>query len=149
MRVLPIFVVAMFIMVPKAYAANGLIVTQSKHSVSDTADQLVSVLEDKGMTVFERINHAEGAKSAGLELRPTELVIFGNPKVGTLLMLCSQSVAIDLPQKILIWQDPAGGVWLTYNDPSYLMKRHDLQGCDKVLGKISAALSNLAAAAAQ
>lgn len=101
------------------------------------------------MTVFERINHSKGAKSAGLELRPTEVVIFGNPKVGTPLMLCSQSVAIDLPQKMLIWQDQAGDVWLAYNDPGYLAKRHNIEGCDEVLGKISTALGNFAAAAAR
>ncbi len=149
MRVFQIFVVAMLFVASSVYADNGLIVTQSKHSVSDTADQLVSVLEGKGMTVFERIDHSKGARSAGLELRPTEVVIFGNPKVGTPLMLCSQSVAIDLPQKMLIWQDEAGDVWLAYNEPGYLAKRHNIEGCDEVLGKISTALGNFAAAAAR
>ena len=82
-----------------------------------------------------------------MSLRPTEVVIFGNPKVGTPLMNCAQSVAIDLPQKALIWQDEAGEVWLAYNDPAYLAGRHKIEGCDEVLKKVSGALANFAAAA--
>ena len=100
------------------------------------------------MTVFARINHAQGAKNADLELRPTQLIIFGNPKVGTPLMQCSQSIAIDLPQKMLIWQDQLGDVWLTYNNPSYLATRHNVKGCDEVLDKVSTAIANFANAAA-
>jgi uncharacterized protein (DUF302 family) len=92
--------------------------------------------------VFKRIDHAAGAQKVGKTLRPTELVIFGNPKVGTPLMLCSQSVAIDLPQKALIWQDEAGQVWISYNDPQYLALRHNIRGCDKVLKKVAGALGN-------
>lgn len=80
------------------------------------------------MTVFTRIDHSAGAKKVDKELRPTELVIFGNPKVGTPLMQCVQTVAIDLPQKMLIWQDEAGTTWLSYNNPSYLAKRHHIRG---------------------
>lgn len=149
MRVSHLFVIVMLFVAPNAFADNGLVVTQSQHSVSETGDRLVSVLEDKGMTVFDRINHGEGAKKVGLELRPTEVVIFGNPKVGTPLMQCSQSVAIDLPQKMLVWEDEAGDVWLAYNDPGYLAERHDIAGCDEVLGKVSGALENFAAAAAR
>ena len=96
-------------------------------------DRLKYRFLEKGMTVFLRINHSEGARRVGMELRPTELVIFGNPKVGAPLMQCSQTVAIDLPQKALIWQDESGQVWLTYNDPPYLAKRHDIDGCKAVL----------------
>ncbi|MEX1226878.1 MAG: DUF302 domain-containing protein [Marinobacter sp.] len=149
MRIFQIFAIALLLVASNAFADNGLVMTQSKHSVSDTGDKLVSVIEDKGMKVFARVNHAEGAKSADLELRPTEVVIFGNPKVGTPLMLCSQSVAIDLPQKMLIWEDEAGDVWLAYNNPDYLAERHDIEGCDEVLGKVSTALGNFAAAAAR
>jgi uncharacterized protein (DUF302 family) len=99
------------------------------------------------MTVFIRINHAEGAQKVGKKLRPTELVVFGNPKVGTPLMQCSQSVAIDLPQKALIWEDEAGLVWLSYNDPRYLAKRHGITECVNVIKKIEKALSNFAHAA--
>ncbi|WP_165856862.1 DUF302 domain-containing protein [Marinobacter sp. JSM 1782161] len=130
-------------------AADGLITVQSPHSVETTADNLEAVLDAKGMTVFTRIDHALGAREAGLDLRPTEVVIFGNPKVGTPLMQCTQSVAIDLPQKALIWQDAEGQVWVGYNDPQYLKERHDIEGCDEVVGKIEKALGALVGAAVE
>ncbi len=99
------------------FAADGLISIKSSHDVQRTADRLENTLRGKGMTVFIRINHAEGAQKVGKKLRPTELLIFGNPKVGTPLIQCSQSVAIELPQKALIWEDETGNVWLYYNDP--------------------------------
>jgi len=126
---------------------HGLINIKSFHSVKSTADRLEKALAAKGMTIFARINHAEGAKKVGKILRPTELIIFGNPKVGTPLMQCKQTVAIDLPQKALIWQDRSGQVWFTYNNPTYLVKRHAIKGCDKVIYKISNALANFAKAA--
>lgn len=129
-------------------AAEGMVDVKSAHSVSVTADRLETILGSKGMTVFKRIDHAAGAKKAGKELLPTELLIFGNPKVGTPLMLCSRSIAIDLPQKALIWQDAAGDTWISYNDPQFLKLRHNTQGCDKVLNKVSMALGNFANKAA-
>jgi uncharacterized protein (DUF302 family) len=130
-----------------AIAHEGLVNVKSVHSVTVTADRLENVLKNKGMTVFARINHAAGAAKVGKTLRPTELVIFGNPKVGTPLMLCSQSIAIDLPQKALIWEDETGQVRLSYNNPQYLAKRHGTQGCDEVLKKVANALSKFAAKA--
>ena len=130
-----------------AIADNGIINIKSSFDVKITADHLENNLKTKGMTVFARINHAKGAQRVGIELRPTELIIFGNPKVGTPLMQCDQSVAIDLPQKALIWRDEAGQVWLSYNDPEYLGKRHDIKECDKVIKKIENALSNFAKSA--
>ena len=130
-----------------AYATDGMISIKSVHTVAVTADRLEKILASKGMTVFKRINHAAGAQKAGITLRPTELVIFGNPQVGAPLMLCSQSVAIDLPQKALIWQDEAGQVWFSYNDPAYLALRHNIQGCDAVLKKVAGALGKFAAKA--
>ncbi|KJY81033.1 DUF302 domain-containing protein [Vibrio nigripulchritudo] len=133
-----------------AFAAdNGLITVKSHHSVEQTAEKLINVLESKGMTVFTQIKHDEGAKKVGMELRPTRLVIFGNPKVGTPLMKCSQTTAIDLPQKMLIWQDASGENWLSYNSPDYLNERHGLEGCAKVIGKVKQALGNFAKAATQ
>ena len=126
------------------FATEGMISIKSTHTVAVTADRLEKILASKGMTVFKRIDHAAGAQKAGKNLRPTELVIFGNPKVGAPLMLCSQSIAIDLPQKALIWQDEAGQVWFSYNDPQYLALRHNTQGCDEVLKKVSMALGNFA-----
>jgi uncharacterized protein (DUF302 family) len=127
-----------------AFATEGMISIKSAHSVAVTADRLEKILGSKGMTVFKRIDHAAGAQKVGKTLRPTELVIFGNPKVGTPLMLCSHSVAIDLPQKALIWEDKTGQVWFSYNDPQYLALRHNIQGCDEVLKKVAGALGNFA-----
>ena len=130
-------------------ADNGLTNVKSAHDVKNTADRLETVLKQKGMTVFLRINHSDGARKVGKKLRPTELVIFGNPKVGAPLMQCGQTVGIDLPQKALIWQDQSGQVWLTYNDPRYLAKRHGIEGCQPVLDKVQNALKNFARAATQ
>jgi uncharacterized protein (DUF302 family) len=129
---------------------NGMVNVKSTHSVADTADKLEKILKDKGMNVFARIDHSAGAKKVGKELRPTELVIFGNPKVGTPLMQCAQTTAIDLPQKMLIWQDKAGATWLTYNKPAYLVKRHKISSaCKEVIAKVTGALNNFANAAAK
>jgi uncharacterized protein (DUF302 family) len=129
-------------------AGEGMINVKSAHSVSDTADRLENILGAKGMTVFARIDHAAGAKKAGKALPPTQLLIFGNPKIGTPLMLCSPSIAIDLPQKALIWEDSAGTAWISYNDPMFLKLRHNTQGCDEVLKKVSMALGNFTKKAA-
>jgi uncharacterized protein (DUF302 family) len=136
-------------LVSVSFADNGLVSVKSSHNVKDTTDRLVQALESKGMTVFNRINHAEGAKKVGSTMLPTELVIFGNPKVGTPLMVCSRSVAIDLPQKALIWEDAQGQAWLVYNDPAYLAERHGITDCKEVLQKVAGALKNFAAAATQ
>ena len=127
-----------------AVASDGLVQVKSAHSVKDTADKLVHMLEQKGMTVFIRIDHTAGATKVNKVLRPTEVVIFGNPKAGTPVMQCSQNAAIDFPQKALIAEDENGVVTLSYNDPMYLAKRHNIQGCDKVLTKISGILANFA-----
>jgi uncharacterized protein (DUF302 family) len=147
MRQILYTITALFILTSQAYADNGIISVKSSHEVKATADRLENTLKQKGMTVFIRINHAAGAQKVGKKLRPTELVVFGNPKVGTPLMQCSQSTAIDLPQKALIWQDDQGQVWLSYNDPNYLVERHGITGCDEVIKKIEKALSNFAKAA--
>ena len=125
-------------------ADNGLISIKSSHDEKITADRLERTLKMKGMTVFTIIDHAEGAQKVGKRLRPTVLIIFGNPKVGAPLMQCGQSVAIDLPQKALIWEDEEGHVWLSYNDPKYLAKRHGIKGCEEVIKKIENALGNFA-----
>jgi len=126
---------------------DGMIVVQSPHSVGNTIDKLTAVLESKGMKIMARVNHAAGAQSVDLKLRPTEVLIFGNPKIGTPLMNCSQSIAIDLPQKMLAWEDDSGKVWLGYNDPMHLKSRHSSAGCDAVFDKVAGALGNFAKAA--
>jgi len=134
-------------MAAPALAVDGMISLPSPLSVNATSDRLVTLLESKGMTVFNRIDHAAAAQKAGVELRPTTLIIFGNPKVGSPLMKCSQTAAIDLPQKALISQDEKGQVWLSYNDPAYLKTRHQIQGCEEVLKKVAGALNMFATGA--
>jgi uncharacterized protein (DUF302 family) len=140
-------IITILFLTSSAYAGSGIISVKSSHDVKTTADRLESTLKQKGMNVFNRINHAQGAQKVGKELRPTELIIFGNPKVGTPLMQCAQSVAIDLPQKALIWQDAQGQIWLSYNDPNYLVERHQITGCDEVIKKVAKALGNFAKSA--
>jgi len=129
-------------------AADGMINVQSDFNVKETTDRLESILNEKGMTIFNRIKHSESAGKVGIELRETELIIFGNPKVGSPLMKCQQSVAIDLPQKALVWEDHESKVWISYNDPTYLEKRHGISGCGEVISKIQKALSGITKAAA-
>ena len=140
-------VITLLLLTTSVYADSGFISVKSAHDVKTTADRLEGMLKQKGMIVFTRINHAQGAQKIGQELRPTELIIFGNPKVGTPLMQCAQSVAIDLPQKALIWQDAQGQVWLSYNDPNYLVERHQIAGCGDVIKKVAKALGNFAKSA--
>ncbi len=128
-------------------AADGLKRIASPYSVDETATRFEQVLKSKGMTIFNRIRHSDAASKVGVAIQPTQLVIFGNPKVGSPLMKCAPTVAIDLPQKALIWKDAAGKVWIGYNEPGYLQKRHNIQGCDVQLKKISGALAKLTGAA--
>lgn len=126
-----------------AMAADGVITVQSNFDVEETTNRIERILKEKGMTLFNRINHSEGASKVGIELRDTELIIFGNPKVGSPLMKCQQSIAIDLPQKALIWEGDQGTVFITYNDPRYLQTRHNVTGCEKVFTKIGKALEGI------
>lgn len=128
-------------------ATESMISIESQGTVKETADRFETILENKGLTVFARIDHKKNASSVNLELAPTEVIIFGNPKVGTPLMQCSKTVAIDLPQKALFWEDTQGQVWLSYNNPEYLKERHNIQGCEQVINKISNVLSMLSKAA--
>lgn len=128
-------------------AADGVINVRSNFGVEETADRLERLLIEKGMTIFKRIKHSEGAGKVGIKLRETELIIFGNPKVGAPLMKCQQSVAIDLPQKALIWEDERNEVWISYNDPRYLEERHGVSGCEEVISKIEKALTGITKAA--
>ncbi len=123
-----------------AWAGNGLITKQSAHDVGTTIDRLEAALEEKGLTIFARVNHSAGAAGVDLQLRPTELLIFGNPKAGTPLMQSDQRMGIDLPQKALAWRDAEGNVWLSYNDPAYLARRHTITDRDPLLDKIGGLL---------
>jgi len=111
-------------------------------------DRLEAAVKAKGMTIFARIDHAAGASAAGLSLRPTEVLIFGNAKGGTPLMQSVQTIGLDLPLKALVWQDISGKTWLSYNDPAWLAKRHGLSGeAEAAVGIITAALHAVATAA--
>jgi uncharacterized protein (DUF302 family) len=135
----------------KPLADNGLITVPSAHVVKVTIDRLESAAKAKSLAIFARIDHAAGATSVGLPLRPTELLIFGNARGGTPLMQLTQTIGIDLPLKMLAWQDAAGKTWLSYNDPAWLAARHGIaeQGAAvaKTLGNVLAALAQEATGA--
>ena len=141
-KIITIFIIA-FLANTQSFAQtnDGIIRIKSPYTVTVTINKLENVLKTKGMTIFKRVDHTAGAEKVGLKIRPTDLLIFGNPKVGTPLMLCSQTAALDLPQKALAYKDESGQVWLTYNDPAYMAKRHGIKGCEKSLQKVTGALA--------
>ena len=126
-----------------AWGADGLIAVKSPFSPKETMDRLENLLQQKGMTIFARVDHAAGAKKVGKTLRPTELLIFGNPQGGTPFMECTQTVGIDLPLKALVWEDASGQVWLGYNDPAFLAARHEVAQCPVVV-KLQKAMAGFA-----
>jgi uncharacterized protein (DUF302 family) len=125
---------------------HGLVTVASIHDFATTVDRLTTVLHDKGVTVFARIDHAAGAASAGLALRPTTVIVFGNPAAGTPLMQLAQTAGIDLPLKALVWQSADGKVHLTYNDPAWIAARHGVGAESRpVVAGLAAALAAFAA----
>jgi len=128
---------------------NGLTTLPSAHGVKDTVGRLEAEVKARGMMVFARIDHAAAAKEAGLSLRPTELLIFGNARGGTPLMQAVQTIGIDLPLKALAWEDAAGKVWLSYNEPAWLAARHGAPaGLNEVTQRLEGAVAGVAKAAA-
>jgi uncharacterized protein (DUF302 family) len=126
-------------------ADDGQVTLDSAHDMATTLARLEAALAAKGVTVFARIDHAVGAQSAGLSLRPTTLVVFGNPAAGTPLMQEAQTAGIDLPLKALVWQDAHGAVHLTYNDPMWIALRHGLGAqAQQTVAALTAALSSFA-----
>ena len=125
-----------------AYAADGLIAIKSTYSAQETMDRFEQNAKQRGLIIFARIDHAAGAAKIGKTLRPTEVLIFGNPQGGTPFMECAQTAGIDLPLKALVWQDAQGQVWLGYNDPAWLARRHDVASCPAAAG-LSKALAAL------
>jgi uncharacterized protein (DUF302 family) len=105
---------------------NGLLTIESRHSVDETVQKLKQILDSKGVKLFTVIDHSGTAEDAGMHMPPTKLLIFGNPKAGTPLMIASPTIAIDLPLKLLVWEDSSGTVRISYNDPGYLQARHGL-----------------------
>ncbi len=128
-----------------AHAADGLVAVKSPHSAAATMTRFEDAAKQRGLTIFARIDHAAGAAKIGKTLRPTEVLIFGNPQGGTPLMECAQTAGIDLPLKALVWQDASAQVWLGYNDPVYLAQRHGAPQC-AVADNLRKALSGLAEA---
>lgn len=139
LRLIPVLLLASGV----ALADNGLVTKQSAFGVGETLDRLEAVLKQKGLTIFTRINHSEGAAKAQMTLRPTELLIFGNPKMGTPLMHSNQTVGIDLPMKVLAWQDAQGQVWIAYNQPSHIATRHAIADRADIVNKMTGALAKL------
>lgn len=124
---------------------DGLITVASKYRVGETLDRLTSAITSAGLLIFARIDHASNAKEVGLELRPTELLLFGHPRGGTPLMQDKQTAGIDLPVKALVWEDEEGRVWLTYNEAAWLAIRHALGASSKhAVEAIEAGLVTLA-----
>jgi uncharacterized protein (DUF302 family) len=131
-------------------ANEGLITIASRFTVKETIDRLAETVTSKGMTVFARIDHGGGAAAVGMQLRPTELLIFGNARGGTPLMQAKQTVGIDLPLKALAWEDADGKVWMASNDPLWIARRHGLGAdLDKAVGALHAGLAAVTKAAAE
>ena len=145
-RIYSLALVVLLLASPLVWAAEGLVAVKSPYGAKETMDRLEIVLKEKGLTIFARIDHAAGAAKIGKQLRPTEVLIFGNPQGGTPFMECSQTVGIDLPLKALVWMGESGQVWLGYNDPAYLAARHRVPQC-AVVGNLTQALANFAEAA--
>ena len=140
--------IALSLVLAAAGAADGVIIKPSTNSVGASLDKLEALVKKKGFTVFARVDHSAGAQRVGQELRPTQLLIFGNPKVGTALMTKGQSIALDLPIRVAAWEDAQGAVWLAYNDPAWLVRRYEISDADPVAAKMSQALANLTDTAA-
>lgn len=144
MKTLIRFILAMSLALSAmAYAADGLIAVKSDYSAQETMDRFEQNAKQRGLNIFARIDHAAGAAKIGKTLRPTEVLIFGNPQGGTPFMECAQTAGIDLPLKALVWQDGAGQVWLGYNDPVWLAQRHGVATCPAAVN-LSKALDGLA-----
>lgn len=125
------------------YAANGVVQVKSQRTFDQTQTALRDAIQSSGLTIFEVVDHKENGEGVGIDIQPSVVFIFGNPKIGSKLMQCQPSVAIDLPQKIHILEDKNGDVSLSYNDPEYLKSRHNLVGCDKLIPKIQGVLERL------
>lgn len=138
-----LILISLVVLVPTLSFADdkGMISKKSKFSVKVTLDRLENVVKKKGFKIATRWSHDKGAKGAGIVLRPTELLIFGNPKVGSHFFTSNQTAGIDLPMKALAWKDKNGQVWLTYNDPTYIANRHGIDNRTKIKNKMTGALN--------
>lgn len=132
----------------EAPVSDGMHHVKSRHNIADTVERAKRMLEHQGLRVFGVIDHADNARKAGLELPPTQLLVFGNPEGGTPLMRANRLIGIDLPLKLLVWEDAAGVVWISYNDAAFLQKRHRLDGQKQAFGNMARLLKDLGRASA-
>jgi uncharacterized protein (DUF302 family) len=144
MKKLGLILVACCLSVSVMAADNGLIMKASKYSVAETIDRFESEAKAKGFTIVARVDHAAAAEKAGMKMPASQLLIFGNPKGGTPLMLASPTSGIDLPLKALAWEDAEGKIWLGYNAADYLKSRHSISGKDEAIDNINKALDAMA-----
>lgn len=147
MRNILILVAALLVLPALGHAdehENGLITKKSPHSVQETVKRLKQAIGDlKPVSIMAEVDHQKNAKKVDMELRPTYLVLFGNPQLGTQLFTSNQSAGIDLPMKALVWEDGDGQVWIAYNDPEWIAERHDIDDRDDVVKKVQKALDKL------
>lgn len=144
-RSLPFVFASLLALSAAAFGADGLIAIKSPFAAKETMNRFEKIAKQRGLNVFARVDHAAGAAKVGKTLRPTELLIFGNPQGGTPFMECAQSVGIDLPLKALVWEDASSQVWLGYNDPAFLAQRHGVAQCP-VVENLRKALAGIAEA---
>jgi uncharacterized protein (DUF302 family) len=142
-------ILAAGLLASSARADAGLVSVRSSHDVPGTVERLEQALKARDVPLIAKVDHAAGAEKVGVSLRPTVLLLFGNPKIGTPLLQCAQTSGIDLPQKALVWEDEKGQAWVSYNNPQYIASRHGVRECGDAVKKMAAALEALASAAAK
>ncbi len=146
MRKILLLITALFLVPAMSHAddENGMITKKSPHSVQQTVKRLKDAIGDvKPVSIMAEVDHQKNAEKVDMKLRPTYLVLFGNPKLGTQLFTSNQSAGIDLPMKALVWEDADGQVWIGYNDPAWIAERHDIDDRDEVVKKMQGALDKL------
>jgi uncharacterized protein (DUF302 family) len=142
-----IFLLTLLASLATAQQNDGMLRVRSSREFSQTVTALDSAITAANLKIFAKVDHAANARGVGLDLPPTTVFIFGNPQVGTRLMQCEQTTAIDLPLKVLVWQDSTSAVWVGYEAPAKLSERHKVRGCQDVVDRFAAALAGLTAAA--
>ncbi|MGB8855647.1 MAG: DUF302 domain-containing protein [Burkholderiales bacterium] len=147
MKSMAIFLFGVCLAFSAIAAENGMVVKASKYSVAETVDRFETEAKAKGFMIVARVDHAAAAEKAGMKMPATQLLIFGNPKGGTPLMLASPTTGIDLPLKALAYEDAEGKIWLAYNTADYLKSRHNISGKDEAIGNVNKALDSIAAKA--
>ena len=143
MRLLISTIFGLVLLIGGAHADAQMITKPSGNDVKTTMDRLQAAVNKAGATVFARVDHAGGAAKVDMELQPMEVLIFGNPKLGTPLMQATPEMAIDLPMKVIAWEDDSGQTWIAYTDPGYLKARHGVEGKDKVFETMTGALGKI------